>query len=549
MTATKTEAHTCHARATWVLALLAVIGLSAGMAIGCGGGNTGTEPSTEALGSEQVVSPTEVPATQSTGIEQSTLPEAELEEQTTGGLHNSKSEGERPALTEPESFPPPALPVLKEFVFPQGVAPVAAFLETDEPFIFTSGGASLHRLNVDTGALDSLLVPAKSDIRGDLFAIAPGRDLTQGLVSYSTLFNGSLDSFFIFDPNSFTITDRFKNGLGNIVGGDLNFNFSTGWFNFDQESLTIGEPLPDAPPGSSAYQDWVNKRTWIVRSDGSGDAYPTGSSDSLGSFQVDLTSAVHQTPPLHSLGEAGLWLAGADAGKVFRVDPESLEVHALADLQEFFGTNAVTFGPHRQALVDEVLFLNAQVTRDGVRWSVLVEMDGITGEIWSAHTVSRIGRDLRWGDFNQPVVAVRGDRLFVQDHFRRIVEVDRSQLGRSTASWSEPSLPVAPEFTPEEQSAVDAALDFADGNTPAAVTNQEEYELISDDWAADMTSDSDLVAEAVTIDGERAFVRLALTDRSHSQPLVLVFQNDEWLVDTDALCRMWQILNGNPCAL
>ena len=451
---------------------------------------------------------------------------------------DQEAEGEEVAeLAGP--WPAPALPVAATYEFDhrtQGMEGLG-----DHLFFFDI--ATMYRLDPETGTVDSFVLPQSDEHSvGPVYSVATETDLF--LAASST--DWGFDLIAGIDPIAFERTSDYTVPLGEPwaipqanAGSGVLVSVQPNVHLLDADMMTLSAPLAFATVTDALYRD--GDRTWVWRLDGTGAIYDA---DGQEIAALDLGRA--QARLMHraiAVDDNSIWHGDNLTAILTQFDRSTGEKLREVDLSARYGDDAHVELTGWQET--ESGFIIAEVERDGEGWFVLIELDTTTGEVLSDHVFARSGADV-FGTilFDDPEVEIVGDRAFVRDHRRRIVEVDRARLGQVDTAWEDSGLEQAPVLSPEDREVGDRMLEWADGldvpTTDPALTESIEDTLVSSEpWE---------VLEVV-IDGDRAWGSLVNGAQDATLPLVMRRIDGSWQIETRSLCLLSFNFGTNDCEL
>jgi hypothetical protein len=479
---------------------------------------------------------------------------------TTAPAESSTTE---PAV-DPEDvpFPGAALPILAVHETPQALSG----LEAVGGALFSGAGVLMIRVDVDTGDQTEVLIPEEQDVEGQVFY--PTRSGSHVVIATQSRSIANIDHVTALASDSLERGATLRLPVGQSAApmpsigestetSSLVFrgewpNVSQALFELDTETMTLGlEPLPYDVGDGGARATRVDGHDWVWRLDGSGSVYDATDGSEVSSFDLGYGLGVLQHDIVAS-DEASIWHADLAFARLSRFDRETRELTDQVDLSEHFGPDAIV----RLSFSDidsSYVIAHVQVDDDG--WYVLLDLDLETGAVRSQHVISGSAFEFGWtGPQALPEVQTIGDRVFVTDHRRRIVEVDAARLGQaSPTAWEFSGLATAPVLTPEEQELADLMI--------------SDVELLQSDAGRIASTDPELTALEgriavgtgavaggleplrVTIDGDRAWGWMHRTDNEGiGIPYTFVRVDDQWLLDADAMCLfVWTL--GNVCQI
>ena len=438
----------------------------------------------------------------------------------------------------------PALPITGEWVFEQ---PVWGHRSLGDDRVVMGYQGGIKVFNVDSGTVTETLLVSPELQRFEAFVITTHGD---GYVAVAgdERGNGTVEHVFTVDTVDQRVTGNLPGALSFGVGDDP----SRVIINGSEWDLDTMESGAEVPMGSSISRSQVGSELWSLQGDGTIEVHDAGSYEELESFQLDTTFSF-LTSFIIGHSEAHVLIRVTD-GKLLVVDRATKKAKAIdfgivgsqfgdnTSISRINGASGGSYGPGDEFLVT----LRAQQD-DTSRW-FLGTINVEAAELTALHTISDAGFEFGWTLFEQPNVMRVGERLFVADHIRRIVEVDLDRLGAASEPWEASGLSFLPELTTEESQVADVLRALLDGES-------EDSELVgfTDDSRADALRealDSKLGESSwdvidVTIEGDRAWSR-ARPPGGIGYAFAFLQVDGEWIVNVESVCSQlgWE---GSPC--
>lgn len=447
-------------------------------------------------------------------------------------------------------FPAAALPILGEFVLSQPVWSLQGF---DNELVF-GHGMGIGRLDLDDGSVMTSPLAMGDEPKAEVFySISDGSSYV-AVVDVAGA--GTVDVLTTVDPQTLErmgtlVSTPPDSILASRVSGEAPHTVIT--FGPDGRQvldvataqLDLLDPLADTTQTSASVgfahsvdgELWVwNQRGQVRVLDEDGAVVATVETDHT--YAPFSSTAVLVTP-------TSLWLADDTTSELVRIDRSSFDVTERLDLREHFAwADAVklrTTGP-----TERFVLANTIVGDDG--WWMLVEIEPETGEVRSEHVIATDSFEYGWNAFDAPEITTVGDRMFVRDHRRRIVEVDVAALGRrSSTAWVDSGVGRAPVLDDEEQVIAELTLELVNKAEAPPLTDPGPGNRALDMLAALRRPGATWEIYGVEVDGERASARTAPVGEIGAY---FVFRriDGEWRLDSDALCELGRNL-GDPCEL
>ncbi len=510
------------------------------LAAACGGSDSGTEQ--VAPTEEETLAPE---AAQATTPPMPTTTQAEPTETT------DPSPEPEPLTSAPE-LPAPGLPVVNEFVHDTAFTQPYMFMTPAGPAIFAGATTDVVRIDLDSGEIHEESLWVDDGNAPTVWLPRPDPNSPDRVVmGIDAIHNGSVDSAAALDSRTgellaYTKLNERAIVVGSFVVGGPDFGF----YRFDTEALTVGEPFPYGQPGNGF--DVADGKHWIMDSGGAVSVYDAETDEPVANFEVDMTYTPGTTTVAHA-DERGIWILDTSTARVFLADPADYSVAEIVDLHDYFAAESITFSGSSPARpIGDRLHLLAEVLDDGDRWALLVEVDAFTGDVWAVHTITNVDTAMGWDFWVEPRLLPVDERLFVQDHLRRIVEVDLEELGRFDAPWTLGELSHRSVLSAEEEAVGAVAAQYFSGE-PVPHTDPSLPMADQDFWPAKARGygieDGATEVEWVSIKGDRAAAGVGATNSDAVNERVMLINLDgEWHIDTEAMCLVgtWY---GNPCEL
>lgn len=452
-------------------------------------------------------------------------------------------------------FPAAALPILEAHVFDQ---PVWAPHGFDDELVF-GHGMGVGRLDVNDGSVITRPLAVGDEPKAEVFYAVTDGSTYVAVADVGG--QGTVDVVAMVDAQTLERTGGITSTPPDSVhvaqaGGEAPRRLFTsgpdGFYDLDVAGAQRGARFelldPLQPTVTSTVSDFalsLDRQLWAWDLNGLVQVYEANGT-SLGAVDLEHTFGVYASTAV-LVTPSSLWLIDTTTSEMFRIDRQSLEPTHRLDLRDHFtwadGVRLRTTGRP----TDRFVVANAVVGDDG--WWLLVEVDPETGDVVSEHVIATDANDYGWNAFDAPELARVGDRLFVRDHRRRIVEVDVAALGRRSAiAWTDPGLGRAPVLNSDEQEVAELALEFVDGDdvipplTDPALSAEALTVL-----AARRVPGSTWEIHAAETDGDRASVRSAPVGEIGAYFVFRRFDG-EWRLDSEALCELLRVL-GDPCGL
>ena len=181
------------------------------------------------------------------------------------------------------------------------------------------------------------------------------------------------------------------------------------------------------------------------------------------------------------------------------------------------------------------------------RWYLLQTLDGENGGVKATHVVTDGDFDRGWTNFTlNPGLDWVGDRLFVQDHYRRIVEVDLSRIGEDNGPWVDPSVSWLPVLTDEEQEVADAVMTYLADVSAAEFTDNERVEPAAPLTEGYVSNGEGWQVAYLVVDGDFAWARGQPNGSGFGVPVVLERRDGKWLISADQHCINASFLVASP---
>lgn len=466
-----------------------------------------------------------------------TVADGEVATSSTDDATVQRDDGEADEPTGP--WPAPALPIAEVYDFDQRIQGLESF--DDQLFFFDI--ATMYRLDPETGEVDSFLLP-----RSDEHNVGPiyTTKSESHLVLAATQSDWGFDRIVGIDPIGFERTldltvpledtwaiPQANTGSGALVSVQPNFH------DLDTDTMTLSSPLPFATVADAVYRD--GDRVWVWRLDGTGSVF-----DAEGVELATLDLGRQQARFNHrvvAVGEDSIWHGDNLAAILTQFDRVTGEKVREVDLSTRYGDDAFVQLSGYQDV--ESGFVIVRVARGSDGWFVLLELDTTSGEVLSDHVFAPVGAEV-FGSilFDEPQVEAVGERLFLRDHRRRIVEVDLDRLGQVDTAWEDSGLEQAPTLTPEEEEVAEQMLEWTVGGD-VPTTDPALTETIT----SAQTDGGPWEILAIVIDGDRAWGELVDAAQRQTVQLVMRRSGDEWQIETHSLCLLSFNFGLNDCEL
>lgn len=439
-------------------------------------------------------------------------------------------------------FPAAALPILNRYPMDQ---PVWTPMGFDDELVFAHG-LGIGRLDLTDGSVTTRPLAAGDEPKAELFyAVSDGTTFV-GVADVAG--QGTVDLVVTIDPETLERIGQLSSTppakvLPWPASGPaprlVVASGTDGFQSFDVQNTDLVEPITFVDPSAPIHTNSGELWTWTA--DGLVQVY-----DERGAVigTVDTGLRVGQANGAATLiSPTSLWLTDLGTAELVRIDRAEMEVTHALDLREHFSwADAVRL--RQTNTTDRYLLANAVVGDEG--WWLLVEVDPEMGVVLSEHVLATDSFEYGWNAFDGPEIATVGDRLFIRDHLRRIVEVDVAALGQpSPVAWSNPGIGRAPELSAEEQVIADLTLQLVNDGRAPGFTDPVLGPLVLDVLA---TVRDEGVWEIVSAEvvGDRGVARAAPVSESLGSTIVFRRVDGEWLLDVDDLCALAR--QAGPCA-
>lgn len=429
----------------------------------------------------------------------------------------------------------PALPILNEWVFDQIVwnpIPVG----NDTIVMATQGGIRI--LDVDGGGYSDLLLVEDNYRRIETFAMLPHGDRYVS-VTGDDRGNGTMDHIIIVDLDEQTST-KLADGPGFALGPDPE-HVIVGQNEWDLTSMTQGPPV-EAPVDWLLPPAWPDGEFWTLTFDGGLHLLDGSTLEEITSYDLEtpllpLASQVSAAAPetvMVRASDIDWLLVDRSTGGITNVDTAAL-------LDQFSSETSIDGGYpsiRTEYSSDDFETLVRIDTESASRWA-LATIDQGTGEITSLHAFSDGSFDYGWTSFERPWALRLGERLFVLDNGRRIVEVDVDRLGHVTEPWVDDGLSYLPVLTEEEKEVEEVILKLLAGDT-SLIDDQDRAEGLSSNLTA-FVDGVEWFPVDLRIDGDRAWSRVRGTGLI-GLPFSFRRIDGEWMLDAEGMCLTLEAL-------
>ena len=299
--------------------------------------------------------------------------------------------------------------------------------------------------------------------------------------------------------------------------------------------------LDDLPGGGllEGKGQVVGDQYWHVTNDGVGTVYDYTTLEELGQFEVDSSLTIGSFFESVTDNDVVLRVNELD---IFRIDRSDYSVTQLdLDIRPLFDGRLSLSGGWLDAAAR---YIEYRVSGpEGTEQFLLASIDD-GGSINGVHTIASAASEYGFDNFYFPQPVTIGDRLFIQDHLRRLVEVDVPAMAAAEDEWADPGLDLMPVLTGDEQEVIALATRFLEGEA-VELTEPGRTDDVAASVAASASAGRDLssgwMAFDVTIDGDRAWARLLPAARSRPDfglPVTFMRQEGLWAVDVDSWCAV-----------
>ncbi|MEM9514535.1 MAG: hypothetical protein AAGA42_06715 [Actinomycetota bacterium] len=461
---------------------------------------------------------------------------------------------------EPAPFPPPGLPIVWRHEFDQ---PVWTPLERDGALLL-AGPSRVQRFDVDDRTETTQYLAADDELFADVvFLTNAGPNVaalasTFGLTTFDlaltidaqTLERGpSLRATpgDVYVPNGGTGAPADSDDpqmlafpmLGNRGVIDV----------FDTSTAAVVGPAPDTLQ-PNALIERIDDEFWVWATDGTGRVVDVDSGDIVA--ELDAGQILGPSPGhVVFANDDSVWLATTGAqGDLLRFDRGSYEVTQRLDLSDRYGPDTAV---DVQATSRNNPFVIVQVDRADEGWYILLQLDPTSGDIVSEHTIAPSAHEYGWFVDRLPYVVTIGERVFVFDHVRSVVELDTEQLENVTDSWVDPGVTPTPVLDDDEAALARLMLDTV-ARVPVPLTNPELGALALASLArTEGASETIWEVQFAVVDGDRGWGQIR-PEGSDQIGFPMSFRriDGEWRIDSLALCTVAiEATSGeeDPCGL
>lgn len=435
------------------------------------------------------------------------------------------------------SFPPPALPIKQAWEFDQPFYKIEALDESHLVMAFQNG---LRKFNINDGSFEDLVITPLDHHRIEAFFVNVHTD---GVASISGDKDGqgSFDLSVSVDTNTMTTTGVYPE-TGVLIDSHADGTTIARWLGsqsrVDARTLEPLGPIDMELEGLFFAPQIIDDEYWIVDQQGNGVVVEWGTFDEVATFQLDANISPNSFIVSATDEFVLIRASEVEMFKVSRVDylVERLNLDVRDEFDELMAMSDVYTD-------DSGTYVEYRFSTEEEKWFVLGTIDHSTGEVGQLHTIARADPEYGFDQFQFPRPSRIGDRLFIRDHIRRLVEVDVGALGAVSEPWVDPEIDVVPVLTADEQAATAVGVAFLSGSA-IAITDPSISEgvLASIDKANESKDTSQgWVPFDITIDGDRAWTRIVPAARSRFDlgwPLNLLRIDGEWVVDVDFWCDL-----------
>lgn len=436
-------------------------------------------------------------------------------------------------------FPAAALPILEAHVMDQPVWNPIGF---DDELVFAHG-FGVGRLDLTDGSVTTAPLAVGDEPKAELFFAVSDGTMFVSVVDVAG--QGTLDRVMTVDPQTLERTGMLvppgvvapfpASGSTPRV---LAASSLDGPHFFDVEDSVLGEPIGFVDPAATIHT--TDGELWTWTAEGLLQVFDQGG-QLVGTAETGLSGGrFNSSAPL--VTATSVWIADTSTGQLVQIDRANVEIANELDLREHFSwADAVRLD--RRSTTDR--FVIAHVVAGDEGWWMLVEIDPETGVVLSEHVVATDDFEYGWSGFDVPNLASVGDRLFVRDHMRRIVEVDVAALGLpSPDAWSDPGIGRVPVFTDDEQAIAGLTSQMVNDKVVAGFTDPTLGPLVLDILDS-VREEGTWEVVAVEVVGDRAVSRAAPVGENVGGYFVFRFVDGEWLLDVKELCALTG--NVDPC--
>lgn len=451
-------------------------------------------------------------------------------------------------------WPGPALPVLRTFELDQPISNPIAFVEGA---LFMGSPLGVGRLDVETGEFDQITTVQPGQFVNTTFVAHRTGSTVMVLTDVDSL--GGREAIVAIDPATFTESGRIDTASGYEFGFGVSDEFVISIENGDRYAVVdpatlVTRPLPVAG-GAAQPPAVLGDEIWTIEREGDVVVYDRASGEERRRGRLPLEPGAGQGV-VTRVTDREVWVTLSRDAVIVALDRATLAVVDQIDFAELHGAENAT-----SLLVGDRYYLVRMFETGRSGWNVLGRYDFEAGELVHVHTVAPTDPGFGWDVFLGATWAEGGDRLFVQDHRRRIIEVDVERLANpSTEEWKDPGLARDPILSAEEQALGDIVLaSVNDGvrerrTRPDAVTPEVLAQI--DAMAAAFIGFQPAAwrLDTVAIEGDRGWVWIYPVDETGESatgalPSLLVTHrvDGEWFIETDWTCLFLSTL-GVECA-
>ncbi len=426
---------------------------------------------------------------------------------------------------------PPAIPVAESWVFDKGYY---SFRPLGDSRLVMAFGAGIATLNPDDGTLTEIVIQQEGHQRLTPFRLWTHGDRFVTALS-SERANGSVEHLVVVDTQ--------EESVAGVVPGPA-FAFGADprrvRVNLDEWDFTAMKKVDGTAVDLTniAFPYVMDDEIWIARTDGIVNVLDAESSELLDQFDLG-TSLVLGNSIVAGFSNTAAIIRATD-NKWLVVDRSDYSVTPIdtgalaasfgegASVSDGFGASGGSYGDSNNIYV---VFRVQQ--GDVIRW-FLATIDTETAEVADIHTITDGAADRGWTAFGRPVAVRLGDRLFIRDEFRRIVEVDVAKLPSATELWVDDGLSYLPDLGGERAEVVRAVQAWLDDDEAALFVDDSRVDSARG-ILRNRTADSPWQVAGAFVSEDRAWVR-ARPVGEIGLPIVLRRIDGQWRIDIENFC-------------
>lgn len=441
-----------------------------------------------------------------------------------------------PATTlEPETIAPilspPAIPIAERWVFDEAMS---SFHPLGDSRLVMAFGAGVATLNLEDGSLGRTVIAQEEHQRLNPFLLwTHGDRFVTALASERA--NGSVEHLVVVDTEEQRVA-------GVIPGPAFAFGADPGRVavNFDEWDFTTMQNLgaTGIDLTNVAFPHVLDDEIWIARNDGLVNVLDAQSAELLDQFDLG-TSLLIGNSALAGFSNSHAIIRATDT-KWLVVDRSDYSVSPIAtdDFAASFGEGVSIsdgYGASTSSYGDDNNFYIVVRVQQGdvVRW-LLATIDAENAEVADIHTITDGAANRGWTVFGRPVVVRLGDRLFIRDEFRRLVEVDLDKLSSATEPWVDDGLSYLPELTGDRAEAASAVQAWLDDEEDVLFVDDPRVESAREILRS-RTADAPWHVIGVFSEEDRAWAR-ARPEGGIGLPVVLRRVDGAWRIEIENFC-------------